>query len=171
MLLSAGNSWTASFGEGLLSRMPLSEREKRIVLANNIAGQLMFEGRYSAALAQLQGAKNKAESLLRERPALYATLLLNLASASNAGGQHDDAARFTEQAAETLDQQFVTPANSVTSRKANAGDSIDGQILSIAELLISRASSDTVRFTFSNNDAGHRHIFTLLYPVEESEPI
>ena len=171
MLLSARSSWTASFGEGLLSRMPLSDREKRIVLANNIAGQLMFEGRYSDAFAQLQGAKIKAEGILKDRPALYATLLLNLASATNAVGQHDNAARFTEQAAETLDQQFVAPENPVTSRKANAEELIDGQILSIAELLISRASSDTVRFTYSNNDAGHRHIFTLLYPVEESEPI
>ncbi len=171
MLLAGGSNRATGFGEGLLSRVPLTDREKRIVLANNIAGQLMFEGQFGDALALLQRAKNNAESLRSDRPALYAALLLNLASGSIAAGQNEDADRFAGEAAATLDQQIIAPANSTSGRKANASDAIDGKIVSIAELLIDRTSSDSVQLLLSSNDAGYRHIFTLLYPAEESEPI
>lgn len=170
-LLATSNNQTTAYGAGLLSRIPDDEGERRVILANNVAGQLIAEGQQATASALLRQARDKAEALRNDRPLLYASVILNLASCSMAVGRDDEAASLAGDAAVILDLNTLASANSVSGRKAFPDGSIGGRIMSIAESLIDRAAGDSIRFAFSRNDNGHHHIFTLLHPPQQSEPI
>ena len=163
MLLATHSSRTVSYGKGLLSRIGDNVREKRTILANNLAGRMLKEGRIEEGLRLLRRALSDTGTDRDQRPLLYTSILLNLASGTMQAGLDDEADRHVRAASSILRRRSSGEEAGNSARNTITGGSLQVRLSALQETLIDRIGEGHVRFSLDQSKEGYRTVLTLLY--------